>query len=265
MVTTKREASTLPESQPRHLTEIWHRAYSYFAFQDNPPMATQPIGLFSTEAPTNYLIQFATDTESAAIFLTPTPNQQYLSYQSDDPLFEKIRPVFYIIPALTQPYSYRELFDTLSSYVAQIPSGDLQTQQTAISLLDAYRHQEFDTDISSEFTSDLDTFVQTNGQAAISIISNLMNSQLFNVNIISETLKALGRIESESTKEQRYHLLMRFVNHDSAIIRDAAVSGLSFLDDNRALRQLYMLLETETVPILKNNIQVAINSLELSE
>jgi hypothetical protein len=72
----------------------------------------------------------------------------------------------------------------------------------------------------------------------------------------------LGRIEDEITKYERYELLIRSIVSESAIIRDGAVSGLSFLDDKRAIPQLRMLLESETAPILKNNIKVAIKCLE---
>ena len=55
---------------------------------------------------------------------------------------------------------------------------------------------------------------------------------------------------------------MGSIKNEAAIIRDGVVSGLSFLDNKRALPQLRMLFETETIPILKSNIKVAIRSLE---
>ncbi len=264
MITLEREASTIDESQVPDLVQIQPSGYCYIQFKDYPLIATQSSGLFSTERLRKYLYQYSIDADTAWLFPTSGSGQQALSFPSDKPIFEKIPVGFYTIPALTQTYSFRELLDTLSSYGVQISYDDLQIEQTAINLFDAYRHEEFDTDIACEFTNDLDIFIQTNGEAAIRTIDNLIKKQVFGENIISETLKALGRIENENTKEQRYQVLMHFIKHDSAIIRDGAVSGLSFLDDKRALPQLYMLFETETVPILKNNIEVAIKGFELS-
>ena len=262
MVTIEREASTLDEFQVPDLTQIQHREYCYFQFQENPRIATQSSGLFSAETLRKYLFHFSIAAETAGVFLTSGFGQQELSLLPDELICEKISGEFRTILGRTQKYPYHEILDTLSSYVAQISSDDLQIEQSAINLFDAYRHEEFDTDIAYEFTNDLDIFIQANGKSAIRIINNLIRKQAFDEDIISETLKALGRIEDENTKEQRYQVLMGFIKDDSAIIRDGAVSGLSFLDDERALPQLRMLFETETVPILKNNIKVAIKGFE---
>lgn len=261
MVTLEREASTLDEFQVSDLIQIQPRGYFYCQFKENPRIATQSSSLVS-EILRKY--QVLMDADNVFLFTIPSSVQQESSFLPDELIFEKISGDFYTIQDRIQTHLYHEIFDTISSHVAQISSGDIQIQQTAINLFDTYRHEEFDTDIAYEFTNDLDTFIQTNGEAAIRIINNLMKKQVFDENIISETLKALGRIENKNTKEQRYQVLMYFIKHDSAIIRDGAVSGLSFLDDKRALPQLYMLFETETVPILKNNIEVAIKGFELS-
>ena len=261
MVTIEHEASTLDEFQVPHLTQILHPGYCYFVVQENPQIATQYISLFPTETLINYCSPLDIK-ETAAVFLTSGLGQQDSLFQFDEPICEKISDAFYTILHRAQIHPYHEISDTLSTYVLPILSDDLQIQQSAINLFDAYRHEEFDTDIAYEFTNDLDMFIQANGKSAIRIINNLIKKQAFDEDLISETLKVLGRIEDENTKEQRYQVLMGFIKHNSAIIRDGAVSGLSFLDDKRALLQLRILFETENVPTLKNNIKVAIKGFE---
>lgn len=263
MVTTEHEASTLDEFQVPNLTEVRHRGYCYFPIQENPWIATQStISVVSTETHVNYLLSFNIDTESAAVFTTSASGQQAFSFPSDELICEQIAGGFYTILSPMQTPSYHEVFNTFSIDISQISSQDLEIEKNAINLFDAYRQEEFDTDIAYEFTNDLDIFIRTNSESAIRIINNLISKQALDEDITFEILKALGRIEDANTKEQRYQLLMSFIKDDSAIIRDAAVSGLSFLDDKRALPQLRILFETETVPILKNNIKVAIKGLE---
>ncbi len=263
MFTTELEASTLYEYQVTNLPQIKHCGYCYFLFQENPQIATQVSGIFlPSEIRGNYLYSFNRDAESATVFSASGFGQKFLP---DESICERIMLLagrFYTIQSRIQTHSYHEVFDTVSTYTPQISASDLQIEQSAISIFDAYSNEEFDTDIAYEFTNALDGLIRANGKPAVRIINNLIRKQILDDDIISETLKALGRIEDQNTKYERYELLIDSIKNESAIIRDGAVSGLSFLDDNRALPQLRMLFETDTVPILRNNIKVAIKGLE---
>jgi len=255
LVTNEQGASTLHEYQVAILPQIEHRGYYYFPFQDNPPIATQFSGVFwPSEIPIKFLCRIDRRAESTAVSSLP--------YES---IREQILSCFnssYAIQERIQTHSYDELIDTSSTYTRQISSSDPQIEQSAINIFDAYQHEEFDTDIAYEFTNALDRLIRANGKPAVLTINSLIKKLVLDHDIVSETLKALGRIEDENTKDQRYQLLIGSIKNESALIRDGAVSGLSFLHDKRVLPQLRMLFETETVPILKNNIRVAIKGLE---
>ncbi|MBA7473217.1 hypothetical protein ES707_08552 [subsurface metagenome] len=266
MVIAKHGASTIDEYQVASLPQIEHRGYYYFPFQENPQIVTQSGGIFlSNEIRGNYLCSFNRDAESATVFFASGFGQKAVSFLPDELICEQIILLagrFYTIQNRIQTHSYHEVFDTDSTYTPQISASDLQIEQSTINIFDAYQHEDFDTDIAHEFTNALDRLIRANGKSAVRIINNLIRKQILDDDIISETLKALGRIEDQNTKYERYELLIGSIKNESAIIRDGAVSGLSFLDDNRALPQLRMLFETDTVPILKNNIKVAIKGLE---
>lgn len=262
MITLEREASTIGEFQEPDVIQIQPSGYFCIQFKDYPLIATQSSGSFSAETPRKYLYQCSIDADTSYIFVTSSHGQQESPLLIDDLVWEETSGVFHSIRDRIQAHLYHEIFETPSSHVAHLSLGHPELEQTAIDILYAYQHEQFDADIAYEFTNELDAFIQSNGEYAISIISNLIKKQSFGDHIISETLKALGRIEHEKTKDQRYQILMGFIQNKSAIIRDAAVSGLSFLDDKRALLQLRMLLEKESVTLLKNNIRVAIKSLE---
>ena len=266
MVTTELEASTFNEYQVANLPKIEHRGYCYFPFQENPQIATQSSAIFCpSEILENYLCSVNRDAESATVFPAPDFGLKAVPLLPYESIYEKIMLLagrFYTIQNRIQTHSYHEVFDTVSTYTPQISPRYLQLEQSAINILDSYQHEEFDNDVAYEYTNELETLIQDNDKPVIRIINNLINKHILNNNIISETLKALGRVDNENTKYERYEILISSIKNKSAVIRDGAVSGLSFLDDNRALPQLRMLFETDTVPILKNNIKVAIKGLE---
>jgi len=266
MVTTEREASTLDEYQVANLLQIEHRGYYYFSFEENPQIAAQSSGVLSASAmPGNYLCSVNRDTESATVFVTPGFYGKADPFLPDESIDEQIVLFvgsFYTIQNRVQADSYHESFDSVSTDTPQISADNLQIEQSVLNIFNTYEHQEFDTDTAYDFTNDLERLIRANGKPVIRIINYLINKHILDNALVSETLKALGRIEDENTKYERYELLIGSIKNESAIIRDGAVSGLSFLDDKRALPQLRMLFETETVPILKNNIEIAIKSLE---
>lgn len=267
MFSTELEASTLDKYQVSIFPQIQHHGYCYFPFQQSPEIAAQSIRIFwSSAIPVNDVYSVNCESESAAVFFTSNIGQEVVTLLPDESIREQIILVsdrFYIIQSLIQTHSSYGVFHTVSTYSPQISASDLLLEQSVLNIFDAYQHEEFDTDIAYDFTNSLDILIRANGKPVIRIISNLIKKLHLNEDIISETLKALGRIEDEHTKEERYELLIDLIKDESAIIRDGAVSGLSFLDDRRALPQLRILFETEAVPILKNNIKVAIKGLEI--
>ena len=266
MVIAENETSTLDKYQVVNSPQIKHRGYCYFPFQENPQIATGThVTFLPSETPGNYLFSCNVDAESATVFPAPDFGLKAVPLLPYESIYEQIMLFagrFYTIQARIQTHSFHEVLDTVSTYTAQISASELKTEQSVINIFDAYQHEEFDTDIAYDFTNALDILIRANGKPAVRIINNLIKKHVLDNDIVSETLKALGRIEDEDTKYERYELLIGLIKNEAAIIRDGAVSGLSFLDDKRALPQLRILFEIETVPILKNNIKVAIRSLE---
>lgn len=261
MVTAEVEASTLDKYQEPN--KIEHLGFRYFPFQGK---ATQSSGIVKSNAiPLNYTYLVNNEAESATAFLTPDVGQRPVIFSSDESTYKQIMLVAgrdYAMQSRIRTHFNLDVLDTVSTLIPQISTGDLSLEQSVLDIFDAYQHEEFDIDIAHDFTNALDSLIRANGKPVIRIINHLIKNIALNKDIISEILKALGRIEDEITKEARYELLIGLIKDESAIIRDGAVSGLSFLDDKRALTQLRILFEIETVPILKNNIKVAIKGLE---
>jgi len=266
MVIAEHGTSTLDKYQVANLPQIRHRGYCYFPFQQNPEIAAESNGAFSPgEIRGNAPFSCSGDTESTTLFFGSGFSQKGLPFLPDESIGGQIILLaggFYIIQNRIQTHSYHEVLDTVPTHTSEVSDSDLQIEQSIIDIFDAYQHEEFDTDIAYEFTNVLNPLIQANEKPTVRIINDLIQKLVLSEDVISETLKALGRIDNENTKYERYELLISSIKNKSAIIRDGAVSGLSFLDDKRALPQLYMLFEIESSPILKNNIKVAIKGLE---
>ena len=266
MALAEHEASTLDEYQIATSPQIRHRGYCYFLLQENIQVATSTGVLWPSAAPQDYLFSVSSDTESATVFCTfgvygkPEP---FLPDESINKQIMVFAGSFDIIQNRVQADSYPESFDSVSTDTPQMSADNLQIEQSVLNIFDTYEHEEFDTDTAYDFTDDLERLIRADGKPVIRIINHLINKHLLDNTLVSETLRALGRIEDDNTKNTRYELLISSIKEDSVIIRDGAVSGLSFLDDKRALSQLRMLFEREALPILKNNIKVAIRSLEI--
>lgn len=177
-----------------------------------------------------------------------------------DRMFNLISREFRPGQILTQQYS--ESSDTSPAEINKISFADESVKIKLRNLFSSFDYEDFDMDIAYYFTNALSDLIKENGNLVIRIITELIGQREINDNIICETLRAIGRLDDENTKSYRFGLLMKLLRDDTAIIRDAAVAGLSFIDDQKALPQLYILLDKETALILKDNIKVAIKDLE---
>lgn len=261
MITAEPQVSTADESLLPNLIRVWPPGLSYFVVQQAPQAATQYIGLSSPEAPIDVGLSFDVEGSTAVFITSPFAQKEDPSHFSQ-PICRPIHDRSHApIPPILTPF-YHDIPDTMSPHAVTTLFNDLRIEMAVIDFLDPYRGQQFDADVAYDFMTDLDAFIHAKGPSAIRIITDLATRRLLDEDLMSEALRALGRIENQATNEQRYQVLMSFITHDSPIVRDAAVSGLSFLDDTRALPHLRMLLQTEIVPVLNNNIRVAIESLE---
>jgi len=155
-----------------------------------------------------------------------------------------------------------ESSDTSPAEINKKSFADESVKLELRNLFGSFDYEDFDIDIAYYFTNALSDLIKENSNLVIRIITELIGQREINDNIICETLRAIGRLDDENTKSYRFGLLVKSLRDDTAIIRDAAVAGLSFIDDKRALPQLRMLFDKETIAILKSNIKVAIGSLE---
>ena len=129
-------------------------------------------------------------------------------------------------------------------------------------LLNSLNNDDIQADLAFYLTEGIDNLVAKYGKAILSVIEKKIDRREMNDAIASETLQALGRIEDDITKMNRFDLLARALKNKIPLIRDGAVIGLAFLDDKKAIPILKSMLGIEPIPTLKENIRIAIEDFE---
>jgi hypothetical protein len=268
LITIERETSTLEIDKTIDLFSLKYPGYCCIPVQENAFFTVQSGGVdWSNEIWKNCLYLLNIEASSGTVFALPEFGKKTFSLFPDKLLAERFAIAsgrFYAVNHTIRKYPYWEGFMTPSTVDPREVKSDLETNISTISVLDAYQCEEFDTDVSYDFTNAINRLIQSKGKRLFHAIDQLLNTRSVSEDMVFEILRAFGRIDDENTKEARYEFIIRFLKNESPIIRDGAITGLSFLDDKRALLQLRMLFEKESIPTLKNNIKVAIKGLESS-
>jgi len=122
-------------------------------------------------------------------------------------------------------------------------------------LLAIAKEEKFQDGIESNLSSGLTALIRQSPADAVEIIAEVARSNIVSSLIRCEILYTLGRIESPSTKGQRFALLVELLQDKSPVIRDAAGTSLAYLDDPRAIPHLEKAIQVEVVPSLRADLE----------
>jgi hypothetical protein len=123
-------------------------------------------------------------------------------------------------------------------------------------------NEAFEDGMESAFSRSLQEFVRRHGVTAVNVITRLISNELVSVELASEALRWLGRMEDPTTYHDRRWLLEHSLTHSSGYVRDGAVLGLSSMDDPHATSALRQAMAREPLPQLRKNMAQAIEQLE---
>jgi len=262
----KLDTSTVDVNEPITSIPKTHQGYCYFIVQDELNIAVRPsLPFWINEISTNYYGLSNSVIGSATALASRYFEKPLISDLSSESIYDYLNTFMWQrIPTqtLTELFYHSTISATFPVDAVPMPSVDDPVKLELLDLFNSFDDEDLDTDIAYHLTNALNNVIKDNGKQVIRIIAKLINQHEINDNMIYETLRAIGRIEDENTKIDRFEILLGSLRDQVAIIRDGAISGLSFLDDKKALPQLRILLEKETVPTLKENIKVAMKDLE---
>ena len=170
---------------------------------------------------------------------------------------------------------------TLPSAVSEPPSSvDFATDTTSINSPLAYvqlflringqfrrviseaKGEQFFDGITSRLAEATRDIITANGPIAVEALQQVLNIQHDELAGIEEILRQIGLIQDESTHQARLSLLVNTLGSSQEQIRDAAMLGLSFLEDRAALPYLRQALQQESAPWLAENLEMVIEQLE---
>lgn len=115
--------------------------------------------------------------------------------------------------------------------------------------------ENFEDGVETEFSRRLEGFVKYHSKVGISLLQSAISKERFREQYIAEALLWIGDMEHENTKDVRRRLLENALDSESVFIKDAAVSGLSYLGDPKSISRLSKAQEEEASQAVRINIE----------
>ncbi len=135
-------------------------------------------------------------------------------------------------------------------------------QYTAEALFAGGKDQDFEDGFESQFSRDLISFMTEEGNEAVITIEHLITHQRVNPQVGSEALRWIGRIRDSGTRVARLRLLENCLTNSSAVIRDGAILGLSYLDDPISAKSIRSVIQKESHSELREDMRQVLEQLE---
>lgn len=117
------------------------------------------------------------------------------------------------------------------------------------------RHELFEDGMDSEFTSELESLVNTTGLQSRDILTRLLESDHLSPYVWAEAMRWIGRTENVLSRESRLWLLLKGLSSSFPSVRDGAILGLASLDDASAIPYMARAVTTEPFDEIRRSIE----------
>ena len=152
-------------------------------------------------------------------------------------------------------------FERLKSSTATVERPE-EVDAKIRSLLQAPRDQTFEAGMESEFSRALVRIVTKYGDDAIGALADCIGGEAVSPEVAAEALQWLAHINDHVAYRQRLLLLERSLSSSSPWVRDGAGLGLALLEDPRAIPSVARAIDQETIPELRDDLQLVLTQLE---
>lgn len=122
--------------------------------------------------------------------------------------------------------------------------------------------EPFEAGIESQFSRDLQRLCIYNPNAVLQSLRTRLMDNSMDSSVSAEILQWASRQEAATIRTPVVDLLSAGLHHTSSLVRDAAASGLAYLDEGAAITYLRQALEREDTPELREDLEDLIRSLE---
>ena len=148
---------------------------------------------------------------------------------------------------VASPLAYIELF--------------LQMNRRCRQVINEAKGEQFFDGMTSPLEEATRNIIAANGVIAVESLRQVLNIRRDEVACTEEILRQIGLIRDEATHQARLKLLADMLASSQEQIRDAALLGLSFLED-AATPYLRQALQRKSAPWLEENLKMVIAQLE---
>jgi hypothetical protein len=168
---------------------------------------------------------------------------------------------------LGQTAASNSVFEGDAFDVMYVPNGPQavakqELKSTIEALLNLGTLLDFEDGLENEFTIQLDSLVKKYGSVAMEELAKTLFLPGVHLDVVTQTLLCLGRIEDETSYLARSWVLQRGLFSSSAKVRDAAAVGISSLADALAKDSLEVAIRKEPVRSLKADMQRVLSYLQ---
>ena len=149
----------------------------------------------------------------------------------------------------------RELMEDYQRFDVEQPIDLRSKLEEVFSLA---RGEHFEDGIETSFSRAIGEFVRRHKLGAIDVIRRATEHNLYRDTYVAEALLWIGELDDDETESARRILLEEACGSPSLSIRDAAVSGLSYLGAAGSKEQLERMLDVEHVKGIRANIHAVL-------
>ncbi len=152
-------------------------------------------------------------------------------------------------------YAEGDYVSNLQWVVKKVPV-DLSQELADVFSLAAGEH--FEDGMETKFSLKIGQFIRAHRLLAISAFQRGVEQNRFRASHVAEALLWIGELDDDITEHARRNLLESACNSDYVSIRDAAVSGLSYLGAAESKYRLERMLKFERVKGVRANIKAVL-------
>ena len=120
----------------------------------------------------------------------------------------------------------------------------------------------FEDGMETEFSEELIECVEAGPSSAVDALRRLVDQGYAGQEVGGEALRWLGCVNQPDTRDVRRLALERYLQSDSAYLRDGAAIGLSEMDDPAALPAIEVAASKETSPLMQTRLKQLQEQLE---
>ncbi|MEQ8673166.1 MAG: hypothetical protein RLP44_32075 [Aggregatilineales bacterium] len=165
---------------------------------------------------------------------------------------------------IIEKHGLRTLYDSSSDVASLILPNQASNQGLHSEVLNLFRSAvgtRFEDGMDSAFSLRLQAMIMTYGNETVKIIDNVIFNEQVDADVVSESLRWIGKVEGHQTHRLRRLLLETSLHHPSPMARDGAILGLSFMDDPESITALEYAIKNEKLNSLKADMQQVLEQL----